>query len=65
MAEVTPNCYATKSHKQSGGDPVMPFHRPIKAQTKDVSGSDSDSRSDMGHVVSVNPVDASLVALAQ
>ena len=65
MAVVTPSCYATHSHKHSGGDPVTPSHKSIKAQTKDVSGSDSDSRSDMGHVVSVNPVDASLVALAQ
>ena len=65
MAVVTPSCYATHSHKHSGGDLVTPSHKSIKAQTKDVSGSDSDSRSDMGHVVSVNPVDASPVELAQ
>ena len=42
MAVVTPSCYATHSHQHSGEDPVTPSHKPIKAQTKDVSGSDSD-----------------------
>ena len=65
MAVVTPSCYATHSHQHSGGDPVTPSHKPIKAQTNDASGSDSDFRSDVGHAVSVIPVDVSPAALAQ
>ena len=64
MAVVAPSCYATHSHQHSGGDPVTPSHKPIKAQTNDVSGSDSDFRSDVGHAVSVIPVDVSPAALA-
>ena len=56
---------ATRDNKQSRGNPVAPSHNPIKAQAKDVSGSYSDSRSDVGYAISVNPVDVLPVVLVQ
>ena len=49
MAVVAPSAKASQSHKQSRGNPVTPSHSPIKAEAKDVSGSDSDPWNDVSH----------------
>ena len=48
MTVIATSAYAPRDNKQSRGNPVTPSHNPIKAQAKDVSGSDSDSRNDLG-----------------
>ena len=64
MGVVSPSSYATRDSKQSRGNPVAASHNPIKAQAKDVNGSDSGFRSDVGYAISVNPVDVLPMVLA-
>ena len=65
MAVIAPSSKATRDNKQSRGNPVTPSHNPIKAQAKDVSGSNSGSRSDVGYAIGVIPVDVLSVVLVQ